>query len=196
MSILLDYAMTVDSIQRQLTSARSRFATLDRRARSHNAVSGPLEESMRELERALEELQGAQDRLVEQREELEVIRVELQREREKYWQLFDGAPEPYVVTGPELQIMDANRAASEMLNISQRFLNGKSLSIFVCKDRGVFMSNTARIVTTGGTGEWILRIRPRERAPLDIVARVVVNQASANASLHWIFRPSPAASAQ
>jgi PAS domain-containing protein len=184
--------VAVDAIQLQLSSALSRFATLHRRALNQPALPANLERTLAELERGLTELRLAQEHLVHQREGLETMRAELQAEREKYWQLFDGAPDAYIVSGSDSIILEANRAAAEMLNISQRFLAGKTLGIFVCKERGRFMSDTARLASAGGTAVWTLRLRPRERAPLDIVARVVVNVGSGDPLLHWVLRPAPA----
>ena len=180
------------SILQRLASARTRFAALHQRALAQSPeLADVLDQSMREVQQALDEIQLAQDHMLEQRDRLQMTRVELQREREKYWQLFDGAPEPYLVTTVDLQIVDANRAAAAMFNISQRFLAGKSLGIFVCKDRDLFVASASRIGSIGGFAEWTLTIRPRERAPLDVQARVVVSSGYSTAPLHWTFIPGP-----
>ena len=147
---------------------------------------------MKELEAAIEELQVAQDHLVESRRALELARGELHRERDKYWQLFDSAPDAYVVTGSQSEILEANKAAAELLNISQRFLTGKVLSVFVADERARFIMQAAQLAQAGGSADWMLKLRPRERAPIEVAARVVSSGSSGDGTLRWLLRQVPA----
>ena len=122
--------------------------------------------------------------------DIEIVRAELRAEREKYTQLFDGAPDPYLVTDADLRILSANRAGADLFNISQRFLSGKSLSVFLSKDRGRFIVEAARLASAGESADWAFAIRPRERAPLQVKARVVVHATDEGVELHWILRPA------
>lgn len=173
----------------QLAPALRRLATLQRRGDTHGDAG--VQQAVAELLRSLEELRGGQTQLLAQREELESIQAELRIEREKYSQLFDAAPDPYLVTDVQLMIVSANRAAADLFNISQRFLAGKSLSVFLSKDRGRFLADAARLAHAGESARWSFGIRPRERAPLQVTARVVVHAGLDGVEMHWVMRSEP-----
>src|SRR5437763_311427 len=82
-------------------------------------------------------------------------------------------PDPYLVTRADSTILEVNRAASQLFNVSQRFLIGKTLSVFVCEDRTQFLSASSRAASESGAIDMTVRLRPRERAPQNITARVV-----------------------
>ena len=172
----------------QLAPAFKRLATLQRRVETQHDTT--VQQAVDELLRSLHELRGGQDQLLAQREDIEVVRAELRAEREKYTQLFDGAPDPYLVTDADLKILSANRAGADLFNISQRFLSGKALSVFLSKDRGRFIVEAARLASAGESADWAFGIRPRERAPLQVKARVVVHATEEGVELHWILRPA------
>jgi PAS domain-containing protein len=174
----------------QLAPAFRKVATLQRRIESH---PDPLvEDAVAELVRALEELRLAQGHLLAQRDQVEALRAELRAERQKNIQLFDAAPDAYVITDPVLTIISANRAAAELFNISQRFLTGKGLSVFLARDRGRFLADAARLAATGERAQWSFGIRPRERAAVNVDARVFAHLSAEGAELHWVMRPSVA----
>ncbi|HTI36007.1 MAG TPA: PAS domain-containing protein [Vicinamibacterales bacterium] len=151
----------------------------------------PLEESgppklagrlLKELENALEEVRVAQEQLVESRNRMEVLQAELASQYRRYWQLFDDMPQPYVVTKPDSTILEVNRAASELFNVSQRFLVGKTLSVFVGQDRVQWL-NDVRRAAAGGTTELAFRLRPRERAAIPVTARIAAEEST----LRWVI---------
>ena len=172
----------------QLAPAFRRLATLQRRVETQHDTT--VQQAVDELLRSLNELRGGQAQLLAQREEIEAVRAELRAERERYTQLFDSAPDPYLVTDAQLTILSANRAGAELFNISQRFLSGKALSVFLSKDRDRFIADAARLASAGESEEWSFGIRPRERAPLEVSARVVVHAAPEGVELHWVLRPA------
>jgi PAS domain S-box-containing protein len=177
----------LDSLQQQITSAVGRLSVLQRRVEGYSPEPPKLlRQALQELESAVEELQVAQEQLIESRRALEAAKEQLQRERDKYWQLFDSAPEAYLVTGAQSDILEANKSAAELLNISQRFLTGKVLSVFVSDERARFALQTAHLAQAGGSADWMLRLRPRERAPIEVAARVV---SAGDGTLRWMLRP-------
>jgi PAS domain-containing protein len=93
-------------------------------------------------------------------------------------------PQPYIVTRGDTTITEANKAAAELLNISRRFLIGKTLSVFVSENRTQFLQDCARIADARSI-DLKLRIRPRERAPTDVAATV----RGSSESLRWVMRP-------
>ncbi|CAA9401470.1 hypothetical protein AVDCRST_MAG94-5938, partial [uncultured Leptolyngbya sp.] len=51
----------------------------------------------------------------------------MEAERQRYQELFEFAPDGYLVTDAQGKIQEANLAAARLLNIEQRFLVGKPL---------------------------------------------------------------------
>ena len=183
--------MSVDSLELQLASALQRLNALQRRAVSPREPQALLTRSLAELSTALEEVRVAQEQIIENRVKMEELQQALRRQNERYWQLVDELPQPYVVTKPDSTIVEVNKAAAELFNVSQRFLVGKTLSVFVCEDRSGFLTRLGRLAEESARSEFEIKLRPRERAPLRVVARVKGD----DQSLRWLLRadPSPAA---
>jgi PAS domain S-box-containing protein len=177
--------VSVDALELQLASAQQRLATLQRRAAAEPVESKLLPRVLKEADNLLEELRVAQEQLIETRNRMEEVQAELTRQYEKYWELFDAMPDAYVVTKPDSAIIEANRAAAELFNVSQRFLVGKQLSVFVCQDRSGFLKAMESLGEQPRGTELPFRLRPRERAPVDVTATVRVD----GGSIRWVVRP-------
>src|SRR2546423_4218123 len=103
------------------------FAPLVKRAlkraealRGHAKVSPAdvpqiLDEALVELESSLEELQMAEEEMRTKNEQLLGAQEIAELERQRYQDLFDYAPDGYIVTDPEAVIHEANRAAAQLL---------------------------------------------------------------------------------
>ena len=178
--------MALDILEIQLAAAQQRLTTLQRRVEGERSDPKLLERALREIEGALDQVRIAQERLAESRIRIDELQAQLARQQDQYRELFDGIPQPCVVTTADSTMTEVNRAASELFNVSQRFLVGKALSVFVCEDRGRFMSASERVAREGRPEEISFRLRPRERAPLDVFARV----SGDGSALRWILRPS------
>ena len=180
-------SVALDSLELQLASALQRYNVLQRRAGAQASDNPVLARALAELGTALEEVHVAQEQILQSQRRMEELQAELSAQCTRYWELFDEMPQPYVVSKPDTVILEANRAAAELLNVSQRFLVGKALSVFVCENRGAFLAESARIVSSDppAAAELNLKLRPRERAPLSVVARV---RGSAE-NLRWILSP-------
>jgi PAS domain-containing protein len=175
--------VSANSLELQLATAMQRFNTLQRRMDGEPGGSSTLlARALSELEKTLEEVRVAHEQLIDNRVRLAQVQDELSRQYEKYWQLFDEMPQPYVVTRSDTTITEANQATAELLNVSQRFLPGKTLSVFVCEGRTQFLQNVAAIAANPEAVELRLRLRPREKAPLDVSAKVRGGEA-----LRWVL---------
>jgi PAS domain-containing protein len=177
--------MAVDALELQLAAALQRYHALRRRAETAPRDPGAtVMRTLGELGTALEQLRVAQEQIIESRRRTEELQQELAAQCAKYWELLDEMHEPYLVTRPDTTIMEANRAAAELFNVSQRFLAGKTLSVFVCEDRGRFLDDSARLAHEKGSAEWNVKLRPRERAPLTVSMRVRGD----GTNLRWVVR--------
>jgi len=91
-----------------------------------------------------------------------------------------------VVSRPDSTILEVNKAAAQLLNVSQRFLVGKTLSVFVCEARAAFLAASTRAAASSEPMDLTFKLRPRERAPLTVQARVTGDQDG----LRWVLRPA------
>ena len=90
-----------------------------------------------------------------------------------YQDLFDLAPEAYLVTDAQTIIVESNQAAVALLKSDQGFLKGKPLTDFVAEvDRPAFQ---AILIQVRGSGEKRLgefRLQPGEGAPFAVSVNV------------------------
>jgi PAS domain-containing protein len=178
--------VAVDNFELQLLAAVQRYQALQRRVETRpKDPSAAGAHAVAQLGTALELVRVVHDQLVECRHRSEALVAELAAQRAKYWALFDEIAEPVLVTSADTTILEANRAAAELLNVSQRFLVGKTLSVFVCQDRGPFLAASNRLAQEGDSAELGVKLRPRERAPLALTAKV----RGEGATLRWTLRP-------
>ena len=97
-------------------------------------ISLSLQTAGEELQVAHEELHQQNEQLQQQNQELMVALALAQSQRQRYLNLFEQAPDGYLVTNIAGIISEANRAAAKLLNVEARFLVGKPLSIFFTKE--------------------------------------------------------------
>ena len=90
-----------------------------------------IEEIKEELALSYEELEVAVEELYQQQEELQAANQEIEKQRRRYQELFEYAPNGYLVTNLEGIIQEANIEAAIMLNRLQDHLFGKPMSIFI-----------------------------------------------------------------
>jgi PAS domain S-box-containing protein len=141
----------------------------------------------------LQELRIAEEELVEQNRELATIRLELERNHQRYLELFELAPDVYLVTDLAGLIREANLTASVLFEVPSKFLIGKPLASFIPIDerrdfRRRLLDMPHRLATTGFS--WNLGILRREHGRFDGSARVSVvrDGAGAPVALRWLIR--------
>ncbi len=130
--------MSIHALDDLIEKAQERFQEIRQRANSLPAeypVPKPeislLAEALEEVSICLEELQITVEELQQQNEELLATRIDLETERQRYQDLFNFAPDGYLVTDLRGIIQESNRAISTLLNLSSDFLVGKPLTVFV-----------------------------------------------------------------
>lgn len=85
----------------------------------------------RELQNALEEISVAEEELRIQNEELERLRHLAEQERRRYQDLFDFAPDGYLVTDICGLIQEANQAIANLLGRQRTRLIGKPFAVYI-----------------------------------------------------------------
>ena len=149
--------------------------------------------AMEELSTALEELQVAGEELHQQNEELVATRQMAEVERQRYQELFDFAPDGYIVTDAGGTIQEANRAAAVLLRVPQDFLVDKPLIVFVAREEHKAFHNQLTRLQQGDvekTQNWEMRMQPRDAAPFPADLTVApVRDAEGNVvGLRWLVR--------
>ena len=122
-----------------------------------------LTETISELSIFLEELYIAQEELEQQNEELIATRLELEKERQNYQDLFQLAPDGYLVTNPKGTIHQANQAVETMLGVRSDRLVGKPLIVFIPEnERLSFHTQLNLVVQKGEVKDWTINLQPRQ----------------------------------
>ncbi len=123
---------TILNLERQINEAQQRLNTLSHRCdEPHAEPLDLLPQALEELSNALEELHVSADELQARSDELLLARDAVERERQRYLELFDLAPDGYLVSDAVGRIIEANHAAAALFQRPQQFLVGKPLSVFV-----------------------------------------------------------------
>lgn len=150
-------------------------------------------EAFEEMLTMLEELQVAQEELRQQNEELIAARQEVEAERQRYQDLFDFAPDGYLVTDAAGTIREANHAAALLLHISKKHLVGKPLQLYIAeKEHKAFYFQLSRLHDGDleNARDWQIDIQPREGKPFPASLEVtaVCNSAGKIEGLRWLLR--------
>ena len=161
--------MNVDMFSQQIEGVNRRLNELYQNANTTVKLQPELLPiAFKELGIVSEELQVAVEELQQQNEALAIARLEVEIQRQRYQELFDFAPHGYLVTDPNGTIQEANRATANLLNISQQFLIGKPLIIFVIEEQHpLFQEKLTQFQQTEQVQEWVVRLCPRKGEPFE-----------------------------
>lgn len=157
-------------------------------------VSGHAEDGTQDrarLEETVEELNIALEEMRQQQEELVTAQQALEAERRRYQDLFDFAPEAYLVTDPNGSIQEANRSEAALLGVAPGFLKGKSLPVFLPRQEWPeFHQRLAAWCGGPGRQEWAVRIGPRHGAAFHaaITVSAITDLDGRVTGLRWLIR--------
>lgn len=184
--------MDFDEFSQQIEALRSKVTAL-LQSTDNEAISQQerLECAFKQLGIAEEELQIALEDLQQQNSELAAARAATEREQERYQELFEEAPDGYLVTDAFGIIREVNRAACTLLNARQQFVIGNSLINYIPQsERPAFRSQLNRLRQVSRVQEWEVRLIPRDGEPIDAALSVVVvrSQEAEPVALRWLIR--------
>lgn len=145
---------------------------------------------LEELRVALEELHVAEEELYQRNEDLIQARQAAEAERQRYQELFEFAPDGYLVTDVYGTVQEANHAAAQLLNIAQKHLIGKPLISAVPEPyRRPFRWMLSHLLTTHRLQEWEVQLNRRDREPFDAALTVeTVRDSNQVVALRWLLR--------
>lgn len=141
----------------------------------------------------IEKLNTLQEELHQQEEELLAAQRVTEAERQRYQELFDFAPDGYLVTDPAGVIQQVNRVAVALLNVSSAFLVNKPLIGFVAPpERKAFRAQLVHLRQAERMEEWEVRIKPRGGAPFaaSLTVAAARDPKGRVVSLYWLLRDS------
>ena len=153
-------------------------------------VPGPSPEAGEPLEEALAEARAMLDDLRIQRELLDTTRREMEAEREQLRELFDLAPEAFLLTDAAGVVREANRAAAALLREPEESLAGRSLAEFLSEPRrAALVRRLQALARGGGRAEWETRITPGTGEPVDVAVVVAAaHEEDEVAGYRWLLR--------
>lgn len=179
-------------IEEQLDGFRLRIQTLKQR-REEPSMSDVelLEQAFQELNVTMEELQVAEEELHQQNDELVEAQVIIDNERQHYQDLFQSAPDGYLVTNVAGHILEVNHAAEMLINSSSEVLLDKPLIVFISQgDRVLFRQRLDSAARLKKIENWEVKLKPTNRTYIDASITFVILNGWRNSqqNILWIIR--------
>jgi len=139
-----------------------------------------------DVEDDLQRLIAVRDRLRRENEELHAAAESIRR---RYADLFDSAPDAYLVTDQRGRITEANDAAERLLGIPRAFLAGKPLEIYLGR-RGGFRDALAESRQRFAMTERQMELTPRANEPFEVgvTTSAVIDAGGTVAGVRWLLR--------
>ncbi len=182
----------LDEFGRKLNIVRDRAAKLQNQHGQSPSPPQPITfQALAELETALEELHVAEEEMRVQNDQLEVANLQIRAENRRYHDLFEFAPDGYLVTDSVGVIREINNAAAKLLNASQSYLTGKPIANYVQLDqRQAFRARLNQLHHTDRLTEWEVKISPRLAATIDasLTVAIIRDNQGRPTSLRWQMR--------
>ena len=176
----------------QIALLQHHIVALQQRVKDEPAQAAEvLVEALEDLRTALEELRVADEELRQQNEELATARLAVEAERQRYQELFDFAPDGYLITNAAGIIQEANRAAAAMLGVLQHHLVGKPLMVYLdVEEHGAFCAQLHfRLQQHERVQEWEMRVQPRQGTPFPVALTVstICDSQGTPVGLRWLL---------
>jgi PAS domain S-box-containing protein len=144
-----------------------------------------------ELSGALEEVNVLSEELYEQHEQLRATQGTLNRERQQYFELFDLAPDGYLVTDAKAIIQHINSAAATLFNRPQSLLLGKPMAALIAQaDSHVFYNLINRLQNEEVVQRIGLYLQPAQNLPVYAAFTIsaVRDRHDRITGFRWLFR--------
>ncbi|MBN3892418.1 MAG: PAS domain S-box protein [Nostoc sp. JL31] len=186
--------MTKENFQQAIVEAHQRLENLLQLASMAAEKSIEQDDPAELLQQAITEISISLEELQQQNEELIVTRHLVEAERQRYYDLFNFAPDGYLLTDATGIIQEANYAAAKLLNVRQSYLIGKPMAVFVYQtERQKFRQIMLELQQQGQISREELRFFHEEGItdfPAELTAIAVENSNSQSkiGNLRWLFR--------
>jgi two-component system, cell cycle sensor histidine kinase and response regulator CckA len=184
--------MTKENLKQAIVEAHQRLENLSQLASL--AVEKSIEQDypIELLQQAITEISISLEELQRQNEELITTRHLVEEERQRYYDLFNFAPDGYLVTDATGIIQEANYAAAKLLNARQSYLIGKPMAVFVHQtERQKFRKIMLQLQQQGEIRREELQIFHEQGSidfPAELTAIAVEDCQGKTGNLRWLFR--------
>ncbi|PHM11305.1 hypothetical protein CK516_03410 [Nostoc sp. 'Peltigera malacea cyanobiont' DB3992] len=130
-----------------------------------------------------EALRETLEELRQQNEELAIAREKAELKHQRYQDLFDLAPDAYLVTDVAGIIKEANYVAAALLSVRQKYLVGKPLILFIAElDRQTFMNQLANLQQVR---DWEVYLQPQTGTTFPARIKMVAMYDSQDQQIGW-----------
>ncbi|CAN1209146.1 histidine kinase [Tumidithrix helvetica PCC 7403] len=185
LAIAIQQAIVYQQIQTELAERKRVEALLINQQAELEERNGLLERVSESLQCTVEELRVSTEEQILQHRLLEY-------EQSRYQNLFEFAPDGYLVTDLSGRILEANQAILKLLAISHEFIVGKPLVVFIDPNhRDVFYSHLNQISSLDNTTTtWEITLKARQGIPFpaEITVTQNINLANNETQLFWMIR--------
>ncbi|PZV01536.1 MAG: PAS domain-containing sensor histidine kinase [Leptolyngbya sp.] len=147
--------------------------------------------TLEELSLAVEELHVAEEELLAQNEQLAAAQQAIETERQRYQDLFNFAPDGYLVTDLNGVVQEANYAAASLFNIERQYLVGTLLVTHVpLSERTAFRTLLNQIASSHQINSWELTMQRRRADAITVAMTVktVKNAQGKAVAVRWQLR--------
>ncbi len=178
-------------VDSRITSLHRLIAALHERVAAEPVRAAEvLPEILEDLHTALEELHVAEEEQYQQNEALAATRLTAEAERQRYQELFDFAPDGYLVTDPDGIIQETNRAAAVLLGVPQpRLLDQPLVSFIAEEERPAFCSFLSQGQQLEYMQDWEIRLQPLAGATFPAELTVAtIRTPQGVVGLRWMLR--------
>jgi PAS domain S-box-containing protein len=144
-----------------------------------------------ELEVALDLLRAIEIELRQAHAALEDAAATSDSEHQRYQEMFELAPDGYLVTSPDGMIRRANQAAATLLQSLEKDLIGRSLTLFIPDgERNAFRAGLKTLRTIDQAQHWEFQLQPSKGITITIDATIGVARSSLGQmiGLRWLLR--------
>src|ERR1700681_1055879 len=126
-----------------------------------------------------------------QYKELLASRDAIDRERQKYFELFEFAPDACFLTDSRGIIREANAAASQLLGVPAQFLAGRMLpTFFEDSARKAYRRQIDHLSGSRRSDDWQIRLQPRDGTSTDVSVSIgrIAARDKGIAGYGWVVR--------
>ncbi|PLZ12567.1 transcriptional regulator [Fischerella thermalis WC1110] len=181
----------IDKFAQSTQEMDKRIARLYENVVKKPVMSHEMPEALTELSWASQSVHFAIEELYHQHEQLEETKKTLQAECKRYEELFEEAPDGYLVTDAQGKIQLANRKATKLLNLKKESLVGKPIINFVAlKQKHEFRNFLTQVSQNGRSQELIIALQQHGNELFNAALTVAIsynNQGKAQ-TMRWLLR--------
>jgi PAS domain S-box-containing protein len=183
--------MRSDSVEQELDAVRQFLARIEGGKGDYRETGWLSEEVLAHLGTAIGELHIVAEELRSQKEELDRTHMAIRSERSHYYNLFNNAPDAYLVTSQDGMILEANAEARRMFRLPGEKIPGSFLTDYVpMGEQRAFKAVIARMKAkkTPHTWETVLLRADDASFPAELTVMAARSAESRPTGLHWMVR--------